>query len=118
MANKTVSSKIDNMIKTLWNFYDYFHGSYKDYLLIVLYAPTVVIGVIANIFVIVMVCKYHLKRYVIMHMFLIKQVQSVLITNYLTSDVGRKSYIVGKRTRRLKNIQNYNLERRLFQVKF
>ncbi|XP_011157876.2 RYamide receptor-like isoform X2 [Solenopsis invicta] len=61
IANKTVPSKIDNVIKTMWTLYDYFHGSYKDYLLIILYAPTVLIGVIANIFVIIMVCKYHLK---------------------------------------------------------
>ncbi|XP_036143181.1 allatostatin-A receptor isoform X2 [Monomorium pharaonis] len=61
MANETMSSEIDNMIKTLWDFYDYFHGSYTDYLLIALYAPTILIGVIANILVIIMVCKYHLK---------------------------------------------------------
>ncbi|XP_011871842.1 PREDICTED: allatostatin-A receptor-like [Vollenhovia emeryi] len=56
-ANNTTSK----MIEILWEFYDYFHGSDKDYLLIVLYAPTVFVGVIANIFVIIMVCKFHLK---------------------------------------------------------
>ncbi|XP_011687172.1 PREDICTED: orexin receptor type 1-like isoform X2 [Wasmannia auropunctata] len=61
MANKTLSSKNDTVVKILWEFYDYFHGSDKDYLLIMLYAPTVLIGVIANIFVIIMICKYHLK---------------------------------------------------------
>lgn len=65
MANETVSSKIDTVVKILWEFYDYFHGGDKDYLLIILYAPTVLVGVIANIFVIIVVCKYHLKRYVI-----------------------------------------------------
>ncbi|KAG5312436.1 OX2R protein, partial [Acromyrmex insinuator] len=61
MANKTLSSKNDIMVKILWDFYNSFHGSNKDYLLIILYIPTVLVGVIANIFVIIVVCKYHLK---------------------------------------------------------
>ncbi|XP_071561464.1 allatostatin-A receptor-like [Temnothorax nylanderi] len=61
MANETTSLKIETVVKILWDFYDYFHGSDKDYLLIILYAPTALVGVIANIFVIVVVCKYHLK---------------------------------------------------------
>ncbi|KAL0124827.1 hypothetical protein PUN28_006588 [Cardiocondyla obscurior] len=61
MTNKTTSLKIENVVKILWSFYNYFHGSDKDYVLIILYAPTAFIGVIANIFVITMVCKYHLK---------------------------------------------------------
>ncbi|XP_018376361.1 PREDICTED: uncharacterized protein LOC108769720 [Trachymyrmex cornetzi] len=61
MANKTLSSKNDIMVKILWDFYNSFHGSNKDYLLIIFYAPTVLVGVIANILVIIVVCKYHLK---------------------------------------------------------
>lgn len=62
-----MSLKIEAVVKILWDFYDYFHGSDKDYLLIILYVPTVIVGVIANIFVITMICKYHLKRYVVSH---------------------------------------------------
>ncbi|XP_018317978.1 gustatory receptor 10 [Mycetomoellerius zeteki] len=61
MENKTLSSKNDITVKILWDFYNSFHGSNKDYLLIILYIPTVLVGVIANIFVIIVVCKYHLK---------------------------------------------------------
>ncbi|KYN41988.1 Orexin receptor type 2 [Trachymyrmex septentrionalis] len=60
MANKTLSLN-DIMVKILWDFYNSFHGSNKDYLLIILYVPTVLVSVIANIFVIIVVCKYHLK---------------------------------------------------------